>query len=53
VFESEDIADQPIPFFGVEAAVISDDAGRVLAAVLHGEQSLVEIAEDFAGAIES
>jgi len=53
VFDREDVADQPIPFFGVEAAVISDDAGRVLAAVLHGEQSLVEVVEDFAGAVES
>jgi len=53
VFDREDVADQTVAFFGVEAAVISDDAGRVLAAVLHGEQSLVEVAEDFAGAVES
>ena len=39
----EDVVDEAVALLGVEAAVEGDDAGRVLAAVLDGQQALVEV----------
>ena len=39
----EDVVDEAVALFRVEAAVEGDDAGRVLAAVLDGQEALVEV----------
>lgn len=44
----EDISDQSVAFFCVEAAVVGDDAGRVLTPVLDSQQPLVEVTENVA-----
>ena len=39
----EDVVDEAVALFRVEAPVEGDDAGRVLAAVLDGQEALVEV----------
>lgn len=46
VFGGKDVSDQTVSLFDVEAAVISDDAGSILAAVLDGQKPLVELTDD-------
>ena len=53
VLRGEDVADEAVALLGVEAAVVGDDAGRVLAAVLDGQEPLVEIGEDVTIAVEA
>jgi len=42
----KNIAYQSVAFFLVEMTVIGQDAGRILAAVLQGEQTVVEFADN-------
>ena len=42
----EDVVDEAVALLRVEAAVEGDDPGRVLAAVLHGQQALVDVPDD-------
>jgi hypothetical protein len=43
---SKDISNQAVSLFGVETAVIGDDARRILASVLDGKKALIQIFED-------
>ena len=53
VLGGEDVPDEAVAFFGVETAVVGDDAGRILAAVLDGQQPLVKIGENVAVAVDT
>ena len=53
VLRREDVLDEAVPLLGVETAAVGDDAGRVLAAVLDGQQALVEIPENIRVAVNS
>jgi hypothetical protein len=46
VFYSKDVLDKAIPFFRVEAAVVGDDASRILSSMLNSQQPLVEVPEN-------
>ena len=46
ILDGEDVTDEAVALLGVEAAVVRDDASRVLPPVLDGQQALVEVADD-------
>ena len=46
----EDVADEPRPLAQMEAAVVRDDPGGVLSAVLNGQKAVVDLAHRRVGA---